>query len=65
MPSRRLKRQEWWDQRREVVGTVLLYACFLAYIPWCIWIATHGLSLWWMTVILPLIYISVTIKGDV
>jgi uncharacterized membrane protein YdfJ with MMPL/SSD domain len=63
--SRHLRRQEWWDQRREVVGTVLLYLCFLAYVPYVVAIALTGHSFWWMAAMLVPIYIAVTIKGDV
>jgi len=63
--SRRLRRQEWWDHRREVVGTVLLYLCFLAYVPWAIFLALHDLSAWWLAIMLVPMYIAVAIKGDV
>lgn len=63
--ARYFRRQYLWDQYRETLGTVLLYLCFIAYVPFVVVVATAGLSLWWLTAILIPVAIAAAIKGEV
>lgn len=60
----RLERQEWWDHRRETIGVVVLYLCFLAYVPTIIALVETGHSWLWVWLLAIPAYIGAWIQGD-